>query len=356
METIDLFAPLLLGFLACFLSYVGILALLHWTHDSRQLIDIPNERSSHSRPTPRGGGLPMVMITLVGAMVALIWTDAPGTATAILSFVAGGGVVAGISWLDDWRSLSNRVRFSAHLIAAVVIVVLIGSWRNVTIPLFGTVALGWVGVLCTLFWITGLTNAYNFMDGIDGLAGVQAVVAGLGYALLGILLLQPAILLLGVLIAAASAGFLGHNWHPARVFMGDVGSAFLGYSFAVLPLVAMSFVPDADLSARLLVVAILFVWPFLFDAGFTFLRRLINRERVWEAHRSHLYQRLVMAGYQHNQVALIYSALAAIGGALGLMWLFGLPIAALGVMIGLPLMAFGLWRYVSQSETQAVMS
>lgn len=355
MEALPPTALLLVSLLAVAAAYLGILGLLGWSRNRRLLLDIPNERSSHARPTPRGGGLAIVLITLLGAVVYVLWAvPAPPLPAIIWSYAAGGALIAVVSWLDDWRTLSNRVRFAAHFVAALLAVGFIGSWQLVDLPLLGTVSLGWLGVPLTLLWVVGLTNAYNFMDGIDGLAGSQAVVTGTGYLLLGLILSQPPLVLLGALVAAASLGFLGHNWHPARIFMGDVGSAFLGYSFAVLPLVAVALTPDAWKSARVLVTAVLFVWPFLFDAGFTFLRRLLNREKVWEAHRSHLYQRLIIAGYAHDRVTLLYAALATAGVGLGLAWFVALPVAAPALALGLPLMAVGLWKYVSQQETRAV--
>ena len=130
-------------------------------------------------------------------------------------------------------------------------------------------SLGWLGLIITFLWIVGLTNAYNFMDGIDGIAGGQAVVAGMGWAVLGWLTVQPLVGLMGVLLAAASLGFLGHNWPPARIFMGDV--AALSW-VSCLP--CWLWLQHATRSTRLALVGILFVWPFVFDATFTFLRRL----------------------------------------------------------------------------------
>ncbi|MCJ7493145.1 MAG: hypothetical protein MUP68_02765 [Deltaproteobacteria bacterium] len=150
----------------------------------------------------------------------------------------GSLIIAGVSWLDDLCSLPNRIRFSAHTIVSLLLLIGVGYWNVVNLPLVGQLHLGWVGVPITLLWITGLTNAYNFMDGVDGIDGGQAVVAGLGWAVLGWLNHLPLISTLGLLLASCSLGFLGHNWPPARIFMGDVGSAFLGYTFAILAVIA----------------------------------------------------------------------------------------------------------------------
>jgi UDP-N-acetylmuramyl pentapeptide phosphotransferase/UDP-N-acetylglucosamine-1-phosphate transferase len=202
----------------------------------------------------------------------------------------------------------------------------------------------------TFFWVMGLINAYNFMDGIDGLAGVQAVVAGLGWALLGGIEGQILISSFGLLVAASSLGFLGHNWSPARVFMGDVGSAFLGYAFAVLPVMAIAENP------HLFLAGVLLVWPFVFDPTFTFIRRLRNGEDVFSAHRSHLYQRLVITGYSHRFVTLLYLGLNLTGLGLALLWGLKFPWATIATALSLPILCLAFWSFVVFSERNDSLS
>ncbi len=260
----------------------------------------------------------------------------------LFAFLIAAWSVAAISWLDDVRSLPNRVRFAIHGLSAILVVLVFGYWRVVPIPLVGPVDFGLLGFALTFFWIVGLTNAYNFMDGIDGIAGGQAVVAGAGWVILAWLTEQPLVGALGLFVAASSLGFLGHNWPPARLFMGDVGSAFLGFSFAVLPVIA------AREDSRLAVGGLLLVWPFVFDAGFTFLRRLRRGENVFAAHRSHLYQRLVIAGHTHRYVSTLYIGLAVAGLALALAWLLG----SMGGLtpLTLALLCVALWVFVLHEE------
>jgi len=327
---------------AVLLSYLGVTALKRWA-ERRRILDVPNERSSHTRPTPRGGGLAIVVVVLVGWLVALGLHPDSWVGTDLL-YVVGAALIAGISWMDDLRSLPNRVRFAAHSLGALLVLVGFGYWGAVDLPLLGAVSLGWLGLIITFAWIVGLTNAYNFMDGIDGIAGGQAIVAGLGWAVLGWLTAQPLVGVLGVLLAAASLGFLGHNWPPARIFMGDVGSAFLGFTFAVLAVAA------AQRDARLALVGILFVWPFVFDATFTFLRRLKHRENVFAAHRSHLYQRLVIVGHSHRFVTLLYVGLAAWGTIWGLIWSRGVVGSGAVIVVTIPLLCLALWASVERRE------
>jgi UDP-N-acetylmuramyl pentapeptide phosphotransferase/UDP-N-acetylglucosamine-1-phosphate transferase len=256
------------------------------------VLDQPNERSSHDVPTPRGGGIAIVVITLAGSA---FWMTPRFAVFAVAALV-----VALVSWIDDLRHLPATLRLGVQIAAALPVAIL-----------FTPIAWAPLAVV----WIVGLTNAYNFMDGIDGIAGGQAVVAGLAWALFGITMQQPLIAMVGLLIAGSSAGFLTHNWQPARIFMGDVGSAFLGFTFASLAVMAWP-------NLRLVAAGVLVVWPFVLDASFTLARRALRGERVMEAHRSHIYQRMNLRGLSHASVASIYIALAAAGAvaAIALIW------------------------------------
>lgn len=330
------------------LSYVSVNGLRDWAERQRVLA-IPNERSSHVRPTPSGGGAAIVGFSLLSLIVATLWSayqEALPLSLTVLSYVGGAGAIAVISWFDDRYMLPNRWRIMVHSLSALVILCGIGSWQSVTLPLLGQVNLGWLGLPLSFVWLVGMTNVYNFMDGIDGLAGSQAVIAGVGWALFGWWIGQPFVLALGLGIAASSVGFLGHNWSPARIFMGDVGSAFLGFSFAVLPIVAAHHEP------RLALAGLLLLWPFLFDAGFTLLRRLRHGENIFTAHRSHLYQRLVITGHSHRTVTLLYIGLALVGFLLALVWFVEVKGVAIALLSVLPLLALGLWLLVINQEQQ----
>ncbi len=341
-EVISILQAVGLGILSALLSYSGVAGLRVWTKQ-RHILDIPNERSSHTRPTPRGGGLVIVILSTAGLILA--WLLHPTISPAALTaYLVGTWLIAGVSWLDDLRSLPNRVRFAAHGLGAILAILAFGYWRVVSIPLVGPLDLGVLGLLITFIWIAGLTNAYNFMDGIDGIAGGQAVVAGLGWAVLGWLSGQLLVGILGLLLAASSLGFLGHNWPPARIFMGDVGSAFLGYTFAVLPVAA------AQHNSQLALAGVLLVWPFVFDTAFTFLHRLRKHENVFAAHRSHLYQRLVIADYSHRFVSSLYIALAAIGALLAVGWTLEIPAFAPAIIIVIPSLCVALWAFVVRVE------
>lgn len=295
------------------------------------LMDRPNYRSSHTRLTPRGGGLGFV-VTLALALAVAVATGIAGLdADKIMGWVMGLALfIAAVSFSDDLRSLPSVLRLVLHLGSAAAAVWMLGGFSLLTLPVVGTVALPhWLGAGLAVVWIVGLTNVYNFMDGIDGIAGVQGMVAGVAWAVLGVQTAVPLATVSGVAYAAACAGFLGRNWSPAQIFMGDVGSAFLGFSFAVMPLLLLQQVAhmqasvSAELVGALPVFAGLAVWPFIGDGTFTFLRRLRHGENVLKAHRSHLYQRLTISGWSHSRVSQLY-----------LWWACGSVLAALAYVQG----------------------
>jgi Fuc2NAc and GlcNAc transferase len=261
----------------------------------RQLLDEPNERSSHSVPTPRGGGLAFVgvFLLLLPGVVAL----EPGGARLALVLGAGGLAVAVVGLVDDLRDVSAPVRAAVHAVAAVIAVAVLG------LP-GGGGPLSLVAAVLLVVALVWVVNLYNFMDGIDGLAGGQAVVAAVGIALLGGAV--PAVAAAALALAGAVMGFLVLNAPPAKIFMGDVGSGFLGFVLGVLGLQTWA---RADVA--LPVVALLLA-PFLLDATGTLALRVLRGERWYEPHRDHVYQRLTRAGLTHRGVSLLYVVLAAL--------------------------------------------
>ena len=322
-------------------SYMGVGNLRVWAE--KRLLAIPNERSSHTRPTPSGGGIAIAFTSLLGILLfAWLQHQLP---PFLWGYWLGALLIAIVSWFDDLHTVSSRVRFLIHSFSALLILSTNGA-ETYTLPLIGELALGWVGYQLTFLWLVGLTNAYNFMDGIDGIAGSQAVIAGLAWAVIGYTIGQPLITALGLFLALSSLGFLHYNWPPACIFMGDVGSAFLGYSIAVLAVIANGY------DTRLMSVGILIVWPFLFDTLFTVLRRLRLGENIFQAHRSHLYQRMVIAGRSHGTVTTLYASLALVGALLGLGWLNAIPGMGIAIGIIIPLLALALWTFVIYCETR----
>jgi len=327
---------------ALVLSCLCVAGSRRWADE--RMLDIPNVRSLHTRPIPRGGGLGIVIVVLIGTWGLFFSRIMSTPFREIAAFSLGGGIVALAGWLDDIHNVPTRVRLIVQAVSSIIILMAIGYFNAVPVPIIGDIRLYSIGIPFTLIWIIGLTNAYNFMDGIDGMAGGQAVVAGLGWTIMGLMGGHPFVGLMGVLLASSSLGFLFHNWPPARIFMGDVGSAFIGFTLAVLPVMAVQRNP------RFMFAGILLVWPFILDTSFTLVRRLIHKKNIFEAHRSHLYQRLVIAGYSHRFVTLMYMGLTATGAILAFFWVRR-PHLLDALTILMPVMLFmGLWRFTILSE------
>ncbi|MFM7345398.1 MAG: glycosyltransferase family 4 protein [Tagaea sp.] len=295
---------------AAALGYAGAEAMAR----GRFLVDQPNERSSHKVPTPRGGGVGLVL----GAIVGGAWVVSPTIEFA--GFALGALIAANAGLLDDRRAQGPAIKFGAQFLAAFLAMGAGLTFERVALPGLGTVELGWAGSLITLLWFVGLTNAYNFMDGLDALAGATGTVASifLGFALL--LIGQTNLAWIAFVLAAACLGFLAVNKPPARVFMGDVGSQFLGFAFAGLGVLAAKAEPSG-LAFWLVPLALM---HFLFDTLFTAARRALAGENVLAAHKTHLYQRLNQAGFSHGRVAAFLAAMAAIQGN-AMLWLFEAP-------------------------------
>ena len=323
------------------LSYL-LVHLIRQYAERRQILDHPNERSSHSMPTPRGGGLAIVLVVTAAGL----WSKSEAEWSHVLVYLVCGLVVAWLGWRDDVHSLSARTRFGVQGLVAAASIYGLGYFKTVTIPLFGELHLGAVGVVITFLWIVGLTNAYNFMDGIDGIAGGVAFAGALGWLMLSANMHNGFVFALALAIAASSLGFLGHNWSPAKIFMGDVASTFLGYTFAVLPLLS------ADQGGDALMLGTLLMWTFIMDAGLTFIRRALRHENVFAAHRTHLYQRLIIGGYSHARVSLLYIFLTLLAGLLSYAWSWGQVYAPPLIILGLPLIWMLLSRHAKSLNTK----
>jgi UDP-GlcNAc:undecaprenyl-phosphate/decaprenyl-phosphate GlcNAc-1-phosphate transferase len=309
--------PLLPSLLIAFAC--GLLAAaVTWAMARRAvLVDVPNARSSHVRPTPRGGGLGILLAFAVGLVGVRILADLPDE-PRVIGFVTGA-ILMGIAGLaDDIRAMSFATKLVAQIIASALAMVgglVIGVFY---VPGIGAVELGGFGYVVTLLWLIGLTNAFNFMDGLDGLAGGTAAIAGLFLCAVALLLGDPVVGVFSLLLAAASAGFLALNFPPARIFMGDVGSQFLGFAFAALGVL----LARSDSTGTIILIVPLLLFHFVFDTAFTVLRRLRRRENLAVAHRSHLYQLLNRSGLSHRHVAGAHYAMAAIHGCVAL-WFIG---------------------------------
>ena len=282
---------------------------------ARSIIDIPNARSSHSVPTPRGGGVAIVLSFFM--VFPLLGLGHLASSHELIALVGAGGLIAIIGFMDDHGHIAARWRLLGHFISAAWAVFWLGGLP--VIQVFGfAVDLGWFGTVCAAIYLVWMLNLYNFMDGIDGIASIEALCTCLGVCILYWLSGHESLIILPFLLAMAVVGFLLWNFPPARIFMGDAGSGFLGIVLGVLSLQA------AWASSQLFWAWIILLGIFIVDATFTLVRRIVRGDKIYEAHRSHGYQ---FASRQYGKHLPVTVAV----GLINIFWLF--PIA-LGVVVG----------------------
>ena len=299
-----------------------------------RLVDMPNLRSAHALPTARGGGLAIVLTTTLAAL-ALVLRWPPATNQLLVGVLLPCLAVAILGGIDDVQPLNAGLRLVVHIAAATTVTAVLGPIREIALPGLPVLQLGWLGWPLTIVWIVGMTNAFNFMDGADGMAGTGAVVGGAALALVGWQLRMHLPMMLAAFMAAAAGGFLVFNWQPARVFMGDVGSGFLGMLLAVIPLTF----PEPQQSL-VIVPAICGLWPYVFDPFVSVLRRLADGENPLVPHREFFFHRLIRTGVSHAAAATLYGGLAAVGGLVG--WAMVNPAVPEDVRAAGPLVIAGL--------------
>jgi glycosyltransferase WbpL len=306
---------------------------------ARYLVDVPNERSSHLIPTPRGGGMAIVL-TFLGCLPVLWALDfLPLRSFAALS--GSGGLVALIGFLDDHYHVSRRWRLLVHLVAVVWALLWLGGVPAMKVADFDLPP-GWPSDAIAAVWMVWVVNLYNFMDGIDGIASIEALTLCAGGVLLYVIVLpgDPQWTTLTLLLASV-AGFLYWNYPPARIFMGDAGSGFLGMAFAVLSIQAAWAKPNLFWAWTIM------LGVFLVDASVTLIRRIFRGGGTYlQGHRNHAYQYAARRFGMHKPVSLAV-------GAINLVWLCPLAVAvglgyldgALGLLIAyLPLVGLA-WHF-----------
>ena len=260
---------------------------------SEELLDVPNQRSSHSRPVLRGGGLGFIFAFAISGLISNLAIKSD----SLINLTNYGKIwlvlipLVIVGFIDDLLDVSARTKYFIHLLAAIAAIFLFG-----TIPIPGLSSFGLIGsvvaVILSTIAITALINFYNFMDGLDGFLG-SIVALQLGF--IAFYLNQPIFFLL----VAGIIGFLWWNWSPAKIFMGDVGSTVLGASVVIALLGS-----KAEISFAWAALSVTF--PLIGDAIYTLIRRILNKENIFEPHRNHIYQRLHQSGWEHDQVAISY--------------------------------------------------
>jgi len=309
----------------------------------RSIIDIPNARSSHTVPTPRGGGLAIVL-TFAFSLFVLAFLQRVSMADSA-ALLGAGLMIAVIGFMDDHGHIAARWRLFGHFVAAAWALFWMQGLPSITV--FGfSLSFGWLGYLLGALYLVWMLNLYNFMDGIDGIASLEAICACVGLSLLYLFSGHETLIWSPLLLAMAVVGFLYWNFPPARIFMGDAGSGFLGIVLGVFSIQA-AWVGTEFFFAWLIMLGV-----FVVDATFTLARRLARGEKVYEAHRSHAYQFASRQFGKHLPVTVSI-------GVINVVWLFPLALCvtllgldgALGVVIAyLPLLLLGIKYKAGMSE------
>ena len=276
-----------------------------------RIIDFPNERSSHKKPTPKSGGI-VVVVTFVCGIIAIYFF---GDTTLIkadysIGFVLGALIVAGISFYDDLKTQSFLFKLFGQIIATIIVLYSGVVLNQISLPFIGVFKLGVWGYVLTSLWIIGLTNAYNFMDGLNGIAAGTAVIAGTFFCFISFSNGSIFVYIICYTLISGSLGFMVFNFPKAKLFMGDVGSAFLGFVFSTLAIISAQY----DHSHTSFLIIPLLFFNFIYDTFFTFMRRLINKENVFSAHRKHLYQLFNQLGCNHVKVSCFHFGVCIIQG------------------------------------------
>ncbi len=307
------------GYAVCALASAGLTWVTRKYALRRGMIDAPGARRSHVVPTPRGGGLAIVLVVLGACCAAgLIW---PAHRPALVLSVAGLVLVAGIGWVDDHRALSPWPRLLVHVLA--------GALLGAGLCLEG---LAWWQAIAGALMCVALVNIWNFMDGINGLVASQALIGSLGFAWV---LVAPWSWL-AACFCAALFGFLPFNFPRARIFLGDVGSGALGYTLAGLAAMALAQNPGSPC------LVLLPLGVCCIDAGFTLARRVLAREAWWRPHTTHAYQRAARR-WGHSPVTLACAALTATATMLMVMTWGSDIVLATGVAVVFCVLASSLW-------------
>lgn len=276
-----------------------------------RVMDVPNDRSSHSRPVPKSGGIAFVSTFVIGSLIIYFVADTARIDDRYFwGYVVTAVLLAIVSFVDDIRQKTFLVKVMTQTVCVCVVLTSGVVLTRLAIPYWGEVELGWVGYVLTFLWILGLTNAYNFMDGLDGLAAGVAVIAAAFLCAIAFQQKSVFVYVSSYALLAGAAGFLLFNFPPARIFMGDIGSAFLGYTFATLAVIGSAL----DLGRLSFYIVPMLLFHFIFDTFFTFVRRLLRGKAIHLAHRTHLYQLLNRIGYSHRAVSLFHYALSVVQG------------------------------------------
>ena len=341
LSSSGIFAGLILIFVT---SCIAVWALVRYYAQAGRM-DVPNQRSMHTIATPTGAGIVLVFFLLLGTIYLFV-------NLASIQFLAIAFILtflAYIGWRDDKNYLSVASRMTSFVVLSLLVILFVGVIDRFSAGNLGSISLPYpIAAALTLLGFIWLLNLYNFMDGMDGLAAIQTIIASAGFMVLFLniaffnnsffdeLTYSSALAFLCSILLAATWGFLVWNWSPAKIFLGDVGSLPIGGFFAICCIIA---VRELDVSV---LSCILILGVFIFDASYTLIARILRGERITEAHRSHIYQRLAAAGVSHPRIVMVYAIKMLLSTAAAVLWELGLINGFVAGLVALISVIFGL--------------
>ena len=344
----NLYLHLAFGIALTIIAYVVTWAMARFV----RIMDEPNHRSSHVKAVPRAGGVSVVITFYIGICITWLLGEFEGVqASLLIGFLFSTFLIAAISLIDDITDQSALVKLVTQMIAVVIVLSLGITLDEIAIPVVGYVDLGVVGYVISFFWILGLTNSFNFMDGLDGLAGGVTAIAGLFFLIITFTEGSSFVYIISYSLLAGALGFLFLNFPPAKIILGDVGAAFLGFVFAVLAIIATRY----DESRTSFLVIPLLTFNLIYDTSYTFIRRLAQGKNVLEAHREHLYQLMNRSGFSHMEVVLTQYCMVFMQG-LGALWIVNIP-GNERMLVFIPFLVFQLaytWQVRKKAQKSGI--
>lgn len=309
---------------AIFLFLVS--AAISWILIQRvKVLDIPNGRSSHNHSTPTIGGVAIVSTFFLSMMIFyFVREESMIMERYFLGFTFSSLLIAGMSLYDDLKKKPFYIRLLTHVLGTIVVMSFGIIINKVNFPynilFINNKFSGFTSCFVTFWWIMGMINAYNFMDGLNGMAGGNAIITTVFFCIISFSQGSNFAYIVSYSLGVSVLGFLVFNFPKGKLFMGDVGSTFLGFAFATISIIASLY----DNAHTSLLVIPLLLFHFIYDTFFTFMRRLLKGENVFQAHRTHLYQLFNRMGYPHVTVTFFYYGVAILQG-FGAMWMVTIP-------------------------------
>jgi len=298
------------GFVIAFILALFIVPIVRSVCLQKGLVDLPNERKVHKSPIPRLGGVAIWLCTILTFVILVFinWDYPYGN--GLSGILVGGSIMFLLGFVDDLYDLSPKFKLVVQIGAALIAYLLGVKIEIIFNPFGGLFYLGWLSLPITLIWLVGISNAMNFIDGVDGLAGGVSTICAVTLAVVAIYTNQPISAVLASILAGSMMGFLVFNFHPARIFMGDSGALFAGFALAGLSVAGVL----KSLTATILLPILILVVPIM-DISFSVLRRLLKGSNLMQADAEHIHHKLLKAGFSHNRtVAVLYLVCAAAGG------------------------------------------